>query len=298
MSANLPNIYGQQFATTITTLVQQKESRLRGLMTSKTYEGKQAQVVDQVSPIEMQAVVGRFSPIQRTDAVVDSRWVVPSDYDLNQIIDTFDKLKLLLDPTSAEVQSAHYAANRKIDDIIISNFFAGAMTGEKGQNTTNILAANQVSVSYGAAANTNLTVAKLRKARMLLRAAEVDLEADPVTIVVSASQEDSLFQDPQYINKDYNGGAPVLEKGKLVEFMGFNFVHSERLPTNGSGYRRIPVFSKSGMHVGLWKDITTDVSKRNDLTGVPYQAYVMLSAGATRLEEKKFVEIPCDETAS
>lgn len=297
MSVNLPNIYGQQFALIIQLLLQQKDSRLRGRVSSNTYKGKQAQVVDQFAPIAMQPVTGRFAPIGRVDAAATARWVTPNDFELNQLIDSFDRLKLLVDPQSSYVLNAHHAANRTIDDIIIASFYASSLTGETGSTLVALPAGQQVAVTQGAASNTNLTVAKLRAARKLLRAAEVDLDADPVTVVVSAAQEDSLMQEAQMIDLDYTD-MPVLVEGRIHRFMGMEFVHSERLPLDGTGYRRVPVFAKSGMHVGIWEDVQTNVSRREDLSGLPWQAYVMLSVGATRLEEKKFVEIKCDEAAS
>lgn len=296
MSINLPSLFVSQFAMNVQLLLQQKESRLRGKITSGSYRGKQASPVDQIGAIAMQPIAGRFAPIGRVDALVDRRWVTPSDFDLPQLIDEFDKLKMLIDPQSSYVLNAHQAANRQIDDIIIASFFGTALTGETGTVMTNPLAGNVVPVNQGAASNTNLTVAKLRAAKKKLRAAEVDLETDPVTVVVSAEQEDSLMAEAQVISLDYND-RPVLVEGRIMRFLGMDFVHSERLPTVAGQptQRRVPCFAKSGMHVGIWNDITTNVTQRTDLSSQPWQAYVKLSAGATRLEEKKFVEIVCDE---
>ena len=55
----------------------------------------------------------------------------------------------------------------------------------------------------------------------------------------------------------------------------------------------IPVYVKSGMHFGMWNDIKTDISQRNDLQNIPWQVYVTLTGGATRIEEKKVVQIIC-----
>jgi len=41
----------------------------------------------------------------------------------------------------------------------------------------------------------------------------------------------------------------------------------------------------------MWNDITTDVSQRKDLRGMPWQAYVYGTFGATRLEENKVYAI-------
>jgi hypothetical protein len=47
------------------------------------------------------------------------------------------------------------------------------------------------------------------------------------------------------------------------------------------------------MHLGIWDEVATDISKRTDLQGLPWQAYVTMTAGATRLEEAKVVQIAC-----
>lgn len=294
MSINLPSHYVVQYANNIQLLLQQKGSKLRDKVMSGSHVGKQASPVDQIGSISMQPVTSRFAPMGRVDAAVDRRWVYPSDFDLPQLIDSFDKLRLLLDPSSSYVQNAVFAAGRQMDDLIIDSFFGAAKTGEAGGTTTSFPAANQVAVNEGAAANTGLTVAKLRKAKRLLMANQVDLESDPITCVVTALQHDNLLAEAQVISMDYND-RPVLADGKIQRFLGIDFVHCERLDVDGSSYRRVPVFAKSGMYMGIWDDVKTDISQRKDLQSMPWQAYVTMTAGATRLEENKIIEIKCSE---
>lgn len=294
MSVNIPNHYVQEYATNIELLLQQKGSKLRPFVTSGSYIGEQASPVDQVGAVEMQSVTGRFEPMGRVDADTDRRWVLPSDFDLPQLIDSFDKLRLLTDPSSVYVQNAVFAAGRKMDDLIIDALFGTAKTGKSGSTSTTFPAAQQVAVNYGASGNVGLTVAKLREARKKLKAAEVDIDMDPLVCIITAEQEDNLLAEAQVISLDYNE-KPVLVDGRLNKFLGINFVHCERLDVDGSSYRRVPVFAKSGMHLGIWNDITTDISQRKDLKGLPFQSYVYMTAGATRLEEEKVVEIKCAE---
>jgi len=294
MSVNLPSHYVIQYANTIQLLLQQKGSKLRDAVMSGSHVGKQASPVDQIAKIEMQAVSGRYAAMGRVDAAVDRRWVFPSDFDLPQLIDSFDKLRLLNDPSSSYVQNAVYAAGRQMDNLIIDAMFGTAKTGESGSTSTTFPAGNQVAVNEGASGNTGLTVAKLRKAKRLLMANQVDIENDPIYCVASALQLDNLLAESQVVSTDFND-KPVLVEGKINRFLGINFIHSELLDTDGSSYRRIPVFAKSGMYIGLWNDISTDISQRKDLQGLPWQAYVYLTAGATRLEENKIMEIKCAE---
>lgn len=303
MSANLPSLYVQQFATNVQLLVQQKETRLRGRVTVGAYVGKQASPVDQIGAIEMQPVASRFAPMGRVDAAVDRRWVLPSDFDLPQLIDKFDKLRLLTNPESAYVQNAVQAANRKIDDLIIASFFADAKTGETGGSTTSFptsTSTNVVSVSLGGTTS-GLNVTKLKRARRLLAQNEVDIETDPITCVVTAQQEENLLNEYEATSQDFNPtDRPVLREGMLDRFLGMSFIRSERLATgtdDAAGVSRaIPVFAKSGMHLGIWNDIETAIDQRADLQGRPWQAYVTLTAGATRIEEKKVIRVWCRES--
>jgi hypothetical protein len=292
MSLNLPTHYVQQYANNIGLLLQQKGSKLRPYVMSGSHVGKQASVIDQFGAISMQPVTSRYSPIGRTDASTDRRWIRPSDFELNQIIDSFDKLRLLTDPESMYVQNAMYAAGRQMDDLILAAFFGTAYTGEQGATSTTFPSGQQVAVNFGAAANVGLTVAKLREARRVLMSNEVDIDSDSITAIVKAKQYDNLLAEAQVISTDFND-RPVMADGKLVKFLGINILHCERVPADTSSYDRIPVFAKSGMYLGLWNDMEVDISQRKDLSSLPWQAYLKMSAGATRLEEGKIVEIKC-----
>lgn len=300
MSANLPSLFVQQYATNIQLLLQQKMSKMRGLVTTGSYVGKQASPVDQIGAVSMQVVASRFAPMGRVDAAVDRRWVFPSDFDLPQLIDSFDKLRLLTDPESAYVQNAVAAANRQIDDIIIDAMFADAKTGESGGTTTSFLAGNVVSVGLGGTTS-GLNVEKLKRGRRLLMGHEVDMETDAISVAITAQQEENLLNEIQVISTDFfkAGDRPVLEDGRLRRFLGMSFVQTERLDTGtddaAGTSRAIPMWARSGVHLGIWNDVSTSIDKRVDLQGMPWQAYVYMTAGATRLEEKKVVKIWCRE---
>lgn len=294
MSINLPSHYVKQYATNIELLLQQTKSKLEPYVTMGSYKGESASPVDQIGSIEMQDVVARFAPMGRVDAAVDRRWVAPSDFELPQLIDSFDKLKLLLDPSSMYVQNAVAAANRKKDSVILAAYFAANSTGKTGSTSTSFTSANAIAVNYGGGANTGLTIPKLRQAKKLLMAAEVDLDSDQLVCPITATQHDNLLSEIQVISLDFNE-KPVMMEGKITRFLGINFIHCERVPVDGSSYRRVPVWAKSGVHLGMWQDIQNSISVRHDLSGEPWQAYTKLSVGATRLQEAKCIEIKCSE---
>lgn len=295
MSYQIPTHYAQQYATEIELLLQQRGSRLRNAVRLKPITGaKAATPVEQIGPVAAQKRTTRYPVLTPIDTPHARPWVYPSDYDWNDLIDSIDKLRILVDPQGAYVENGAASIGRAIDDEIIAAFFATRNVGETGSSTTAFPSSQQLLVSYGAAGAVGLTVAKLREAKRLLMAAEVDVINDPLYVAVTAKQHDNLLAEMQVISTDFNE-KPVLVEGMVTRFLGFNFIHTERLLLNGSSYRRVPVWSKSGMTLGMWNDIGTDVSQRKDLAGLPMQVYVYGTFGATRMEEGKVVEIPCSE---
>lgn len=301
MSVNIPTHYVQQYSTNIQLLLQQKGSKLADTVMAGMHVGKQASPVDQFGSVNAQKVTGRFQPMGRVDAPTDRRWVFPVDYDLPQLIDTFDKLRILTDPMSSYVTNGAYAMGRAKDDEIITAYFGDAKTGENGGTTvafgTTLTSAGgqNVSVDIGGAAS-GLNVAKLREAKKKLMANEVDIDSDPLICIVTAAQHDNLLADVQVVSGDFGWkDAPVLKEGKLERFLGINFKHCERLTTGTDDQagtsRQVPIYAKSGMYLGVWNDIENSITQREDLRGRPFQAYTLGTFGATRLEEKKVVRV-------
>lgn len=292
----VPVLFVEQFSSNIQLLVQQKGSRFMKSVGMGSYRGSQASVVDQVGPIDALQVTTRFAPMGRIDAFMDRRWVFPVDYEVPQLVDSFDMLRLIVDVTSSLVQSAVFALGRAQDDQIIQAFHGPARTGTNGANVTTLPSTQVVLVSQGASAPTALTVAKLRQARLILMQNEVDLQADPVYVGVTAKDHDSMLAEAQVISTDFND-KPVLVEGMVTRFLGINFIHSERLLTGiddlGGTSRALPCYAKSGMHFAQWEGIVTSIDRRVDLSGIPWQAYAKATIGATRTEEKKVVKIWC-----
>lgn len=294
MSQNVLTHFVQQYTTNVQLLLQQKGSKLRGTVMEGKHTGKAAVPVDQFGAVTARKRTTRYAPLTPANTPTDRRWVYPVDYDWNDLIDNADKLRMLIDPQSHYVTDALYAMGRAMDDEIISALFGDAKTGEAGGTTTSFLSGNQVAVNFGAGAACGLTVAKLKEARRLLMANEVDFDTETPYIAVTAKQDYDLLQEAQVVNMDYNT-RPVLVDGRIQSFLGFKFIDIQRLSLDGSSYRRIPVWVKSGMHLGMWEDVKTDVRQRGDLEGLPWQVYAYGTFGATRLEEKKIVEIKCSE---
>jgi hypothetical protein len=295
MSAPIETFYIQSWATNIALLAQQMDCRLAGAVMVGNYKGEAASPVEQVGSVRAQKNSSRGTAIRPIEAPTDRPWVYPEDYNLPQLVYKADELRMVVDPKSAFVQNAVAAMNRAKDDEIVAAFFADRKTGKNGGTTTTWPAGQVVSVNKGGN-NSGLNVAKLKAAKRLLLAANID-PAEQLFCAITAAQNDDLLNEYQVVSKEFNAGdAPLVEGNVIKRFLGFNFIHTEELAVNGSSQRRVPAWAKSGMHLGVWNDIKTDISVRKDIEGLPTQLYVEGTFGATRTEEKKVVEIPCVES--
>ncbi len=298
---NVPNHYYTEFSRNINHQLQQKNSRLGDKVDEGPHTGEKASPVDQVGKGEMTDIVSRFQPMGRTDLPAARRWVFPTSSGFPQLLDTFDALKLLTDPKSKYVEGAVMAGNRRKDRHIITGFFADALTGVNAGTTetfgTALTTASgyNVGVGVGGAAS-GLNVAKLKEGLRAMRAFDVDLETEQPYCAVRADEMDDLMNEIQVISLDFND-KPVLVEGRVKRFLGIEFTHTQLLGTgtdDAAGTSgMIPLWVKSGMHYGTWQAQTTSISQRNDLEGLPWQAYVMMTGGATRLELGRVIRIWC-----
>lgn len=86
-----------------------------------------------------------------------------------------------------------------------------------------------------------------------------------------------------------------LEEG-MPWVLGFKFIRvSSLLLPKKNNVRSVLVWAKSGILMATSGGVTTTVSTRNDKRGAT-QVYASLDVGATRMDEKKVVELLCDET--
>jgi len=282
----------QQYKANVELLLQQQDSRFRNLVTIGSYVGKAASVVEQFGEATAQVATGRHADTPLLDLSQDKRWVFPLDVEWGSLIDNEDQLRAIIELTSPYAVAAAAGMSRKVDDIIIAAFFATAYKGENGTTSESFDTTNyQVGVNVGGTAS-SLNSAKLKSAiQKLISAHKGDL-GEPVYGAIGSYEHDALLKEMEVINKDY-GSSGVLENGRVKRFMGVDFTLTERL-TITSGNRLIPVWVKSGMHLGVWKDIVAKLSERNDKRHA-MQVYTCMTVGATRTQAGKQIQVLADD---
>jgi hypothetical protein len=304
MSFTITDAFVQQFSGNVGLLAQQKKSRLRACVTVDNITGEAA-YMEQVAPTAARKRLARHSdsPIMNTQHL--RRRIASYPYEWGDLIDKIDKVRLLIDPASTYAMNAAAALERGCDDEIIGGMWANAYTGHAGATVVVWPAGDAESVptspagtvvavndwTYGnGSGNVGLTVSKLISASVALDVAEGDEDEDRF-IAIGGKQKGNLLATTEATSADYNT-VRALYDGKINTFMGFQFIHTERLQLDANSYTRVPAWRRSGIGLGIAQDIQGQVALRPDKSFSTY-VYADEDIGATRLEEAKLVEIKC-----
>lgn len=317
MSFQITDAFVQQYSSTVFHVAQQKGSRLRPAVRNETQVGQSA-FWDRIGVVTAQRKTGRHVDTPQIDTPNSRRMVTLTDYAHADLVDNADKIRLLIDPTSEYVKAFSYAFGRAMDDVVIAAALGNAYTGQNGATAVSLPVTQQIASVQGGAA-TNLTVDALRAAKKLFDQAEVD-PSEKRYIVVGGSQIANLLSQTQVTSHDY-ASIRALDQGVINEFMGFTFIHSERLPaiastglafydpltgltaasstgtktSDANGFRQVIAFSEMGLLLSVGNDFKGRISERPD-KNYSMQAYAEMSIGAVRMEEVKVVSILCSES--
>lgn len=272
---------------------------------STTAPGLSGAVVffDQFGNLEFEEKTKRMGKTELDEAPTARRSMRPRFFNKAIGFDEFDSVNLgQLDvPVSKTLENLRFAAARRMDDVMIQGFLGTNYTGEDGMTPVEIPDSNIIKSNYvetGSAVESNLTVAKLRgivQYFMQNDAWNDDMEAagDKIVVAVAPSQIVSLLREKEVTSYDFNT-IKALQAGTVNDFMGLRFLRTNRLPVV-DGKRVNLAFIKSRAQFGIWSDYKTKISVRDDMDET-LQIRAKFSCGATRLEEKAFLKILCDET--
>lgn len=299
-------LYVSKFNTNVQLLAQQSKDRFANWVQTGSHSGKQASPVDQVAATTVQQRTSRAQPKVLTDIDNERRWVQPKSFHVHDVFDDFDRIRMNVNLDSSFLKSQMNAMRREKEDQTIAAFFSTSVVGEEAGSTVTFANDGGTDIAVG---TTDLTVAKLLDALQVLYEGEVDLD-DPEEAIICAitpHQHTTLINEEEINNADFVRGKTIFDKaGRLSHWFGINFVITNRLlDTNGnratdnpgaSAVREIPMWAKSGMHMGIWDDVRGVIVQRFDLVDDPNEMSVYATFGATRLEGVKVVKIICKET--
>jgi hypothetical protein len=295
MSA-IPDYFPDQFSTSWQDVLQQTDSRLQAAVERSDFTGERKKF-NLVSAFESSEITTRLEDTPVVEFAGSEYWMYQTPCHVPTWFDKYDDhfLGQVVKPTSDTVRGHAHALNRKIDDVIISAFFGTRYIGAAGTTTDAFPSANDVAVDYvesGTAANSGLTIGKLRRASRKLNEAEVP--ATDRFIALTASELENLLRTTEVTNADY-AAVKALVNGSIDTFMGFKFIPCERLPiVTATDVTSVPVWHKSGVKLAVGERGTSMnvVPTKNDALLI--RSHMM--RGAVRTQNNLVVRIFCDRT--
>lgn len=296
MSNQITTAFVNHYRSNVDFLLQQKGSVMRPFMRNET-QSAEFDFYDRIGATSAIEVLTRHADTPLVETPHDRRRCHLRDFDWADLIDRKDRIRILIDPTSPYAQNAAFALGRSIDDVIIENMFGTAYTGKTGSGTSvHDVTNNRTLVDYvesGGAADSGLTIPKLRNVRQKLVANQND-KSEARYIALSAKQMTDLLANSLVQSIDTNE-IKALVHGEVSTYMGFKFIESERLlTTTSTAHRRLPAWVHSGMVFASGAEINAEIGPRRDKRNST-QVYCSASFGAVRMEENKMYEIECDE---
>ena len=289
MSVQITTAMVKQYTGNVEMLCQQKGSRLRMAVREEGVTGKEA-YFDQIGPTTARKRTSRHADTPLVSTPHARRRVGMADYDWADLIDKFDDKKILISPESPYAMNAAWAMGRAMDDAIIAAASGTAYTGEEGSTSTAFDDTNN-RIAHG---STNLTLSKLLSTKEIFDGWDVD-EDEPRYFILNSTALKNLLNTTEVKSSDYNS-IKALVKGEIDTFLGFKFIRSERLAVPATTTRCCLAWAKTGMLLGVGNNVVTDIGPRRD-KNMATQVYVGMSIGATRMDEKKVVEVYCWEGA-
>ncbi len=305
MSLEIPIAFVDQFKANILMLSQQKPSLLRGICRPESITGD-TMYVERIGPKDAIPRGARHGETPVSDAAHTRRklsmadYVVPAD-----LIDTDDRLKMLIDPQSVYVQNQVFSLNRAIDDVIITAIFGAAYGGHAGATTINMHDAGECRLvessgvictagsDFSDTTETALTIAKLLTCKQLLDDANID-DARQRYFITNPYNLNQLLNTTEVKSSDYNT-VKALAQGQIDTFMGFKFLKTTRLPVDDTdtGATKCAAVCQDAIVLAVAEEPQVNVDRRPDLMNST-QVFSTLSIGATRVEGPAIVGITLD----
>lgn len=298
-----------QYTANVYNLSQQRGSRLGPIARQETFTGK-AEFFDRLGQATAQKKQGRNSDTPNLDIAHSRRMVVTNMYEWATLVDRKDKLQNIHDPENQYSIAAQNALGRSMDDVLIAAALGSAAYGEDGSSSQSLGTAQKLA-AVSAGAISGLNVNALLAAKQLLDAAEVQ---GMRYIVITAGQLRSLLGQTQVTSADYNS-IKALVQGEIDTYLGFKFIHSERLPlssvySSGTTYNSSTglysasgsplslggtevsaiAFVGDGLLLGKNEGAVGRIDERSDKS-YSHQVYASMDFGGVRMEEVKVVEV-------
>jgi hypothetical protein len=266
----------EAFKSNVIHLSQQHPSRLRPTVDSMTVKAETANV-ERMGNKEAVEKVTRHTLTPILDVPHDRRKLTMQDFQWADLVDEEDQIKMLISPKSEYAKAAAWAMNRQYDRLIVSAATGNSVDGDGA--AVAFAPANSIGTAGG-----GLTLDLVLEAKEKLDANEVDSASR--YMVLNSSAMSDLLGTTEVASSDFNT-IKALVRGEVNQWMGFSIIHTELVAETTA---QVLCYHKSAIRLGIGRDIVTRIDKRFDVSYAD-QVYAAFTAGATRVEEEKIIQI-------
>lgn len=332
-AASIETSYRNMFRTGFEQSFQQLDSRLLPYIEIER-QASEFDFYDRVGIAEeMTEDTSRYGDNPVSEIELDRRRIGLRDYELGKPIDEKDLIRVATDPTNAYSAAMQASAYRKMDDVIFDGFFGSAYTGKKGAKVIDwvtggdederyinvgaysagysnpittagkfklitgdregIYVGRQYTEGTTDTTNRGLTLDKLKAVRMTAMRLDAICQDTTLNCFLTSKQFNDLLGIEEVINSDYSVRKNLAE-GNVTTFMGYRFIHAERLGTKSAGNRRVIVSLPRCLKLAIGKSLQADMWRLPDKKNIPY-IYFKMSVGASRMWGEVSAEISCNE---
>lgn len=280
-------------------LAQQEQMKLAGRVRMESDTGERVSF-DQIGAVAANKATVRHQDTQYVNTPHRRRWVQMTDWDVADLLDKRDIIKILNDPGGSYTRVMLAALRREQDADVVANAIGTAFTGKTGLTQVNLDPTHQIP-----AGGTGFTLQKVRDTMKLLKASN-GVEGNPeLTIAWTSFQEDEFMNTTEVKSVDFNTQRVLVSGGLDGVFYGFNYVRLEDwTDQEGSLHRILPYAGTTRTCVAWVKNgvlhnaPAPPMARVSEMPNKKYsfQYFAAASFGSTRMQEDLVVQIDCVET--
>ena len=281
MAISIEQAYIDTFEDNVIHLAQQKQSRLIGQVTVKSKQSA-AHNWERIGPTDFSEKAGPRQATPENDTPWSRRVSQPKPYDNGDTVEQDDIMQMLVEPKSAIAQNFAMGSNRNKDDVIIAAATADALDGDGNLN------AFPVSQEVGDY-TTPISLDLINEMDMKFYENDIDPD-EPKCVVISPFQRKTLLGLLEVTSGDFQGDSMALRNGYLPNFLGYDWIVSNRLLAPLGGQVDCLAFTQKAIGLQINRDLSTRVAE-DPSTSFMWRLYAFQQLGAVRVEDEHIVRL-------
>lgn len=280
MAITIDKVYIQTFERNVRHLAQQADTRLRRFVTEKATDG-QKHNWERLGSGEASLKAAARVATPTSDLPWSRRVSLAQTYHMGETVEQEDVVQMLIDPNSNVSAAIANGMKRKIDDILIA---AATGTALNGDGTTSAFPAGQV-VGDGTGV---ISIDNILEVQEKFYKNDIDPDESKV-MVISPTIQRKLMSLMEVTSGDYQN-SKALATGMLPNWMGFDWVVSNRLLVPVAGQISCLAFTKRALGFQVNRDITAKVAEDPSLS-FAWRIYAAMTMGAVRTQDEHIVHL-------